>query len=72
MKYVIITAIVAVLAGCATAATTSGKGRVYYDRKYNTTYQLRSDGGERQTPRAAPVYDRKYNYYLPTRDAALR
>lgn len=70
MKYVIMTAIVAVLAGCATAATTNGKERVYYDRKYNTNYQLRSDGSERQTPRTAPVYDRKYGYYLPMRDAA--
>lgn len=54
----------AILAGCATAATT-GQERVYYDRKYNTTYRLRSEAPEKASVRTAPVYDRKYNTYFP-------
>lgn len=69
MRYVIIAITLAVLAGCATAAT-SEKPRVFYDRKYNTYYQLRSDQSAVQSPRTAPVYDRKYNTYLPVRQAA--
>lgn len=65
MRYLIIAVALAVLAGCATAATTE-ESRVFYDRKYNTYYQLRSGQGE-AAPRTAPVYDRKYNTYLPLR-----
>lgn len=66
MRYLIIAIALAALAGCATAATTE-KSRVFYDRKYNTYYQLRSDESAARAPRAAPVYDRKYNVYLPLR-----
>lgn len=69
MRYILMLAAVAILTGCAAAAT-STPGRVFYDRKYNTTYQLRSDAADRPPVRTAPVYDRKYNMYLPVRPAA--
>lgn len=69
MRYILMIAAAAILAGCATAATT-GKGRVYYDRKYNTTYQLRSEASGNASLRTGPVYDRKYNTYLPVRSAS--
>ena len=65
MRYAISALILAALAGCAIAP--SGTGRVYYDRKYNTYYQLRSQQPATTDRSAAPVYDRKYNTYLPSR-----
>jgi len=71
MRYLILVMSIAILAGCATA-TTSERPRVFYDRKYNTYYQLRSDQGETKAPRTTSYYDRKNNTYLPVRDASRR
>ena len=67
MRYLIIAIALAVLAGCATAAT-SDKPSAFYDRKYNTYHELRGDQGG--VPRTKPVYDRKYNLHLPVRSIA--
>jgi uncharacterized protein YceK len=69
MRYLLIAIALAVLAGCATAATTEN-ARVFYDRKYNTYYELRSDESDTRTPRTAALYDRKYNTYLPSRGSS--
>lgn len=49
MRYAILTLALVVLAGCATAGTE--RGRVYYDRKYNTVIPLRAaDSGAASAP----------------------
>jgi hypothetical protein len=67
MRYLMIAVALGLLAGCTTAAT-NDKSRVFYDRKYNTTYPLRSEPLDTTPARtkATLLYDRKYNTYLPT------
>lgn len=64
MRYLTMMAVLATLAGCATAAPGTAE-RAHYDRKYNTWHPQQAAAAEGESAGTGASYDRKYNFYRP-------